>query len=292
MLVSYPLEAPNPAAGLRDGLHELGYVEGRNIAFEWRSARGDSAQYPRLAADLARLNVDVIVAGANPAIRAAASATKTIPIVMGIAVDPVAARFVASLSRPGGNITGVSIQSNELAAKRLQLLKEAFPKVSRVAILWEPEPGRSESKRAHEQAALAMGMQVQVMEIRTPSDLDGAFKEIEKHRIGAVVLTGSTLQFAQRARIADLALKNRLPVMASTRSYAQAGLLLSYGADFKDGYRRAAPYVDKILKGVNPGSLPVEQPTKFELVINGKAAKALGLAIPKELLLRADEVIE
>jgi len=293
VLVSYLLEQPNPAAGVQEALRELGYVEGRNIVFDWRSARGDAAAFPKLAAELVRMKVDVIVAGTNPAIKAAQSATKDIPIVMGIAVDPVADRFVASLSRPGGNITGVSIQSDELASKRLQLLKEAFPKLSRLGILWTPnEPVRSGYEKAVEQAARNAGLDVYVAGVRAPSELDRAFTEMKQQRVGAVVVAGSTMLYAHRGRLADLAIKHRLPMIATTRVYAEAGVLLSYGADFKDAYRRTAFYVDKILKGVPAGDLPVEQPTKFDLVINLKTAGALGIKIRRSVLLRADQVIQ
>jgi putative ABC transport system substrate-binding protein len=277
----------------RQGLRELGYVEGQNILIEYRWAYGVNERLPELAADLVRLKVDVIVAPSNPGILAAQKVTRTIPIVMVIATDPVGLGFVASLARPGGNITGMSgLAAGELVAKRQQLLSEALPRLSRVAILWEPEPGRQHQMKEAELAAHAAGLEVQLVEARSPSELDSAFAAMTRKGVGAAHILGSSMLWTHRARIAEHAVKSRLPTMCAEVRYVEAGCLMSYGAGFSARYRRAAYFIDKLLKGTNPGDLPVEQPTKFELVINLKTAKALGLTIPPSLLLRADQVIE
>jgi putative ABC transport system substrate-binding protein len=293
VLTSDSPEASPYADAIRQGLRELGYVEGQSIAIEWRWARGKLERYPDFAAEIVRLKVDVIVAGSNSAILAAQKATRTIPIVMVIATDPIGTGFVASLARPGGNITGLTSQSLETAAKRMQLLKEAVPDLSRVAILWDPtEPGRRDQVREAEVAARALGVPVQLVEARSPGELDGTFAAIARKGAGAVYVQGSTMPFVHRARIAELAARHRLPAMCGIRIYVEAGCLISYNTSFTDLYRRAAYFVDKILKGAKPADFPVEQPTKFELVINMKTAKALGLTIPPSVLLRADQVIE
>jgi putative ABC transport system substrate-binding protein len=286
-----PEWAPHTDA-LRQGLRELGYVEGQNITSEWRWARGDPKRFPEIAAELVRLNVDVIVADNNPAIAAAQKATRTIPIVMVVATDPVGLGFVASLARPGGNITGLSFQSVE-PGKRLQLLRETVPNLSKIAILSDlTEPGRRESMLAQQTAAMELGLQVQSVQARSAGELDSAFTTMTRNGVGGVVIGGSTMQYIHRARIGELAARSRLPTVCAAKGYAEAGCLISYNASFGDLFRRAAAYVDKILKGAKPADLPVEQPTKFELVINLKTAKALGLTIPQSILLRADQVIE
>jgi len=277
----------------RQGLRELGYVEGRTIALEVRSAEGKRERLPALAAELVRLEVDVIVTATVPGIRAVQQATKTIPIVMAVVVDPVATGFVASLARPGGNITGLSMMAPELAGKWLELLKEAVPRVSRVAVLRNPtNPGAALSLSETEVAARALGVRLQLLEVRTPEELDGAFGAAARDRAGALIVLPDPMFHTHRTRIADLAAKSRLPAIYYARDYVEAGGFMAYGANIADMYRRAAYFVDRILKGARPADLPVEQPTKFELVINLKTAKALGLTIPQSILIRADHVIE
>lgn len=287
-------EAPGPSEGLYQGLRELGYVEGRNLAIAWRWARGDQRKFPELAAELVRLNVDVIVAANNLAVKAARRATRTIPIVMVMAEDPVASGFVESLPRPGGNITGLSGQWADLFGKRLQLLKEAAPHVSRVAVLWDPtfETGPWLIRETKGPAPAALGIRLQLVEVRQPSELEASFAMITRKGEGALLVQGSTMLMSQRTRLGEFMLKSRLPGMCTLREYVEAGCLMSYGVDFTDAYRRAAGLVDKILKGAKPADLPVEQPTKFEFVINAKTGRALGLTIPQPLLLRADQIIE
>ncbi len=293
VLTSYSGERGNPAYALQEGLQEFGYAEGQNIAFEWRWARGDAKQYPGLAAELARLKVDVIVAGNNPAVQAAQSATKTIPIVMVLATDPVGLGFAASLASPGGDITGLTTLQSEVTAKRLQLLKEAVPQLSRVAVLWDPtEPGRRGEVSEAEVGAQALSLQLQLVEARSPSALDNVIANIARAGSRAVLVQVSTMLFVHRARIAELAIKRKLPTMVASLPFVEAGCLMAYGPRITDLYRRAGYFVDKILKGAKPADLPVEQPTKFELVINLKTAKALGLTIPQTLLLQADQIIE
>ena len=276
----------------QQGLRELGQIEGQNVALEIRSADGRSERLPDLAADLVRLQVDVILAISNSAIAAAQKATTSIPIVMVVTNEPVARGFVASLARPGGNITGVALQA-PAAGKRLQLLKEAVPNLSRVAVLWDPGLlGAETTLRRAEAAAPALGLQLQLVATRSPAELDGAFAAMTRERAGAVFFVGSPLLLANFTRIAELAVKRRLPTMCGAREYVEAGCLMSYGASFTDQLRRAAYFVDKILKGARPADLPVEQPTKFELVINLKTAKALGLTIPQSVLGRADHIVE
>ena len=262
------------------------------IAWQW--ARSDEKKFPALAADLVRLNVDVIVAANNAAVEAAHRATRTIPIVMVLAEDPVASGFVASLARPGGNVTGFSSQWAELFGKRLQLLKEMVPNVSRVAVLWDPSFGTGDwlIREAKGGAPEALGLRLQLVEVRRAAELDESFAVMTRERSGALLVQGSSMLMAQRTRLRDLTVKSRLPSMCTLREYAEAGCLAAYGVDFSDLYRRAAAFVDKILKGAKPADLPVEQPTKFELVINLKSAKALGLTMPSSVLLRANQVIE
>jgi putative ABC transport system substrate-binding protein len=276
----------------RRGLRDLGYVEGQSIIIEYRWAEGQYERLPDLATELVRLKVDVIVAVAV-AVRAAKQATQTIPIVMASADDPVATGLVASLARPGGNITGLSIIAHDLVGKQLQLLRDLVPNVSRVAVLWNPaNRSHGPQLREAETAAQALGAQLYPLEAQGPGEIDRAFATMTRERVGALLVLLDSMLLFQRERIADLAAKNRLPALYGLRWHAEAGGLMSYGANQLVQTRRVASYVDKILKGAKPGDLPIEQPTKFELVINLKTAKALGLTIPPALLGRADEVIQ
>ncbi len=288
-----PSAAAHLVDALRQGLRDLGYVEGQNIAIEYRFAEGKAERLPDLAAELVRLKVDVIVAPNPPGALAAKNATTTIPIVMAIAGDPVGLGLVASLARPGGNVTGLSNVSVELAPKQLQLLKQAVPKVSRVAVLWNPgNKANALSFRELEVAARSLGVQLQPLEAQSPDDFDSAFAAMTRERAGALVVFPDALVLLHQRRIVDLAAKRRLPAMYALREAVDAGGLMSYSPSFTDLFRRAATYVDKILKGAKPADLPVEQPTKFEFVINLKTAKALGLTIPQSVLIRADQVIQ
>ena len=283
-------EMSPPILALREGLRELGYVEGQNIAIEWRWAQGKDERYPDLAAELVKLKVDIIVVPTSAGAQAAQRATKTIPIVMGFVSDPVALGLVANLARPGGNITGLGVPTPEIAGKRLQLLREVAPTVARIAVL--SDPSQPADLRGTEAAAQALGVQLQVWKVRSGDELDRAFTAIARERAAGIIILGSTTLFAHRARIAQLAVTHRLPTSAWARELTEAGCLMSYGANLPDVARRAAYFVDKILKGAKPGDLPIEQPTKFDLVFNLKTAKALGLTIPPSLLGRADEVIQ
>jgi ABC-type uncharacterized transport system substrate-binding protein len=277
----------------RQGLRDLGYVESQSIMIEYRWADGKYERLPDLAAELVRLPVDVIVTGIVPAILAAKNATSTIPIVMTVVVDPVATGLVASIARPGRNITGSSIMAPELVAKQLELLREVVPQVSRVAILWNPaNPGNAPQLRQAEVAARALGLRIQPLEVRDPTAIDRTFMLMTRERAGALLVLVDSMLIGQRERIADLAAKSRLPAVYGWGEHAEAGGLMSYGANRFDSYRRAAVYVDKILKGAKPGDLPIQQATQFELIINLKTAKALGLTIPSSLMVRADQVIE
>ncbi len=276
----------------RQGLREQGYVEGKNIFIEYRYEEGEFDRFPDVAAELVRLKVDLIFAVGTTAAQAARSATRTIPIVA-TSGDPVGTGLVASLARPGGNITGLSLLSPELSGKRLELLKETVPKISRVAVLLNPTTPATGPQSAETQvAAGSLGVQLQLLETRSPNDLDPAFSAIMRERASALVVTTDPMFLDNRTRIVSLATKNRLPVMYYDRSFVEAGGLMSYEASIDDLFRRAATYVDKILKGAKPADLPVEQPTKFELVINLKAAKQIGLTIPANVLARADKVIK
>ncbi len=278
----------------RQGLRELGYVEGKNIVIEWRFAEGKFDRLPDLAAELVRLKVEVIVTGGSTSTRAAKEVTTTIPIVMAFDNDPVGSGVVASLARPGGNITGLSALSPELSGKRLELLKETVPKLSRVAALGTStnNPGNAQILKETELAAGAFGVQLQYLDVLSPKDIETVFRAASKGRADAVLVLASPVLNSQRTQIADLAIKSRLPAIYPQSEYVQDGGLMSYGTSFADLYRRAATYVDKILKGRKPADLPVEQPTRFELVINLKTAKALGLTIPQSVLFRADKVIK
>ena len=277
----------------RQGLRELGYVEGQNIAIEPRWAEGKYARYSALAADLVRLKVDVIVAVGGRATQDAQQATRTIPIVMSVVIDPLGSGLVASLAHPGGNVTGLTIMASDVVGKQFEVVKEVVPKVSRVALLWNPaNPGSAPQVREAEGAARALGVRLQTLEARDPQEIDSAFAAMTKERAGALVVLSDAILLNQRRQIAELAAKSRLPAVYTLREHAEAGGLMAYGANPLDLERRAATYVDKILKGAKPGDLPVEQSTKFELLINLKTAKALGLTIPPSLLQRADQVIE
>ena len=290
--------AGNPRApeSFLQGLRDLGYVEGRNVVIESRNANGKTERLPALAAELVALNVDVIVAPSLLAALAARQATSTIPILFAGVIDPVTDGLVASLARPGGNATGLSNITGELVGKRLELLKEAVPGVSRVAVLWQPGGGRELTdndmlKRA-EVAARALGVQLQFVEARSATDFERAFSDMTRARANGLMVLPSVMLFYQRNRHVELATRNRLPAVYASSGYVDAGGLMAYGANLADLTRRAATYVDKILKGAKPGDLPVEQPTKFELVVNLKTAKALGIRIPQSILGRADEVIQ
>jgi len=280
----------------RQGLREYGYVEGQTIVIEYRSAEGRIERFPQLAGELAALQLDLIFAANTPAARAVQRATTTIPIVAAVMGDPVGDGLVTSLARPGGNITGLTFLGPELVAKRLGLLKQALPSASRIAALWQPgaysERTTAEMLRATEAAARSLALELQLLDVRGPNEFDGAFSAMIGKRADALIVFPSTMLFSERKRIVDLATKNRLPSIAQAREFAELGGLMAYGASITDLHRRSAGYVDKILKGANPADLPVEQPTKFELVVNLKTAKALGLTISESFLLVADEVIE
>jgi ABC-type uncharacterized transport system substrate-binding protein len=288
--------SPHLTEAFLQGLRDLGYVEGRNVALEYRSAEGKLERLPALAAELVALEVDVILVGGTPHALAAKQATKTIPIVFAAVADPVESGLVTSLARPGGNVTGLSNLNTELVGKCLEQLKQAVPRVSRVAVLWHPgalgERAERDMLKGAEVAARALGVRLQFVAARGPADFDRAFSDMTKARADALTVLTSTILLGERRRLADLAAKSRLPAVYPWREGVDAGGLMSYGPDFADLFRRAATYVDKILKGAKPGDLPVEQPTKFELVINLKTAKALGLTIPPSVLGRADEVIQ
>jgi putative ABC transport system substrate-binding protein len=279
--------------GLRQGLRELGYVDGRSVAMDWRWSEGKTERLPTLALELVQLKVDIIVAAGTQATRAAKDATSTIPIVMAVSAYPDKIGLVESLARPGGNVTGLSNVSPELFGKRLQLLKEISPKVSRVAVLWFPEsPAEALAFRDMQAAFSAAGLEIQSIEMRTSDNYNAAFATATERRADALYINAHALHTKNRQLIADFALKSRLPSMYEERVFVVAGGLLSYAPSFIELFRRAATYVDKILKGAKPGDLPIEQPTKFELVINLETAKVLGLKIPPPLLQRADEVIQ
>ena len=279
------------------GLRDLGYVEGRNVVIEYRSAEGKLERLPALAAELVNLKVDVIVASVTAAALAAKQATRATPIVFPAVSDPVATGLVTSFARPGENVTGLSFLTPDLVGKSMELLKETVPGVSRIAVLWQPPPAVAEHQgkallKAADVAARTLGVRLQVVAARGPDDFDRAFSEMTGERAGAlIVLTSATFVQARR-RLVDLAAKNRLPAMYPVRDFVEAGGLMSYAPNILDNYRRAATYVDKILKGAKPADLPVEQPTKFEFVVNLKAATVLDLRVPLSVLARVDQVIE
>ncbi len=277
----------------RQGLRELGYLEGQSIAIEARWAEGKYSRLSGLALELVRLRMMVIVTYGGAATQAVRQATSTIPIVMAVVQEAVSTGLVASLARPGGNITGMSSMMPELVAKQLQLLKEILPKVSRVALLGNPaQPGHAPQVAHARDAARALDVSVQVLEARDPSDIDKVFTGMTTERTNAVIVLPDSMLLDHRTRIANLAIERHLPLLSALGNHAEAGGLMAYGPSVADTFRRAATYVDKILKGARPGDLPIEQPTKFELVINLKTAKALGLTIPPSLLARADQVID
>ena len=278
-----------------DGLRSLGYRVGENVAIEYRSADAQMLRLPALAAELVRLDVDVIVAsGGNPSVIAAMKATTTIPIVMNISADPVSAGLVASLARPGGNVTGLLADAGgEILGKRFELLKETLPNLSRLGILWNPDVAFIRNRQtAMTETARTLGLTTIPVEARGLDELEQAFATMVRERAQAFVMQGDAVLYYHRAQIAEMALRNRLPAASFLRELAAAGFLLTYGADYSDLCRRSAAYVDKIFKGAKPADLPIEQPTKFELVINLKTAKTLGIIVPPTMLTRADEVIE
>jgi ABC-type uncharacterized transport system substrate-binding protein len=290
-----PSPSPNPGhASFRPGMRELGYLEGQNVKFEDRFADGHFDRLPGLAADLARLSPDVIVAVAPGAIRAASEATRTVPIVMAFSgVDPVKAGFVASLNRPGGNVTGLTMLAPELSAKRLEILKQAVPSATRVGVLgYRANPGTAEQLAAIETAAERLGLTMHVVLTERPGGYDQVFARLARERVGAVLILSDTVLATDRKQIVETATKHRLPTFFDFRESAEVGGLLSYGVNNLDLYRQAARFVDQILKGAKPADLPVEQPARFELVINLKTAKAFGLTIPTTLWARADHLIE
>jgi putative ABC transport system substrate-binding protein len=291
--------APSPAQpnrlleAFRGGLRDLRYIEGQNVLIEYRWSEGREDRFYDLAADLARLNVDVIVTSGAPAVKAAKAATSTIPIVMAFVGDPLGMGVVASLARPGANVTGLSLYDTDLDGKRIELLKEAVPGLTRVGILWSGnDPGMVLSVNRIEAAARALGLVPQGLQLHTPDDVPGAFQDARAARAEALIVTAQPFTLRHRAQILDLMSKHRLPAMYTLRGFVDAGGLMAYGPSLPDLFRRAATYVDKILRGAKPSDLPVEQPTTFELVINMKTARALGLTMPPSLLLRADQVIE
>jgi putative ABC transport system substrate-binding protein len=277
----------------RQGLLDAGYVEGRDVVIEWRSANGDYDRVPELVADLIKRQVDVVVVENTVAARAIKFATSTIPIVMAIVADPVGSGLVTNLARPGGNVTGLSLMMADLSAKRLELLKEAIPRVARVAVLWNPDlPWHAQVIKDIKVAAPSLSIDLSFVSVQTPEQLGPAFSSIIRTRAQALYVINDPIFYTHRKTLFELASKARLPTIYGSRTYADEGGLMSYGASYSDQMRRAAGYVDKILKGAKPGDLPIEQPTKFELVVNLKTAKALGVTFPQSILLRADEVIK
>jgi putative ABC transport system substrate-binding protein len=279
--------------GFVRGLRELGYVDGRNIVVEYRDADGKVERLAALAAELVALKVELIVAPSTPAAHAARQATATVPIVFAGAADPVTDGFVTSLARPGGNLTGLSNVAADLVGKRIELLKQAVPRLGKVAVLWQPAAGRTyeDMLKTAATAARALGMQLQLVEVHAAAEFERAFADIVRAGTGALTVLPIATFFSERKRIIDLAARHRLPAVYTTRSFVEDGGLMAYGADLTELLRRAASYADRILKGARPSELPVEQATKFELVINRSTAKALGLTIPQSVLLSADEVI-
>ena len=280
--------------GLRQGLRDHGYVEGQNIIIEYRFSEDRNDRLPALAAELVAMKVPLIVASGTPASFAAKEATSTIPIVMGgIAADPVATGLIASLARPGGNITGMTMMSPQLAGKRLELLKRVVPRLARVAVFWNaPNPAYGPILKELEATAPALGLTLHRLEVRVPADFEGAFEAAVRQRAGALVAPGDPLVANRPQMVADIALKHRMPTVMENKEFVEAGGLLSLGLDLVDSYRRAATHVDKILKGANPAELPMEQPSKFDLAVNLRTARVLGLTIPPAVLLQATHVIE
>ena len=298
-LVTSPLESPEARATLnafREGLREHGYVEGQNIVIEYRAADGKIERFQRLATELVRLNLDLIVAPNTPAALAVQQVTNTVPVVVPAMGDPVGDGLVASLARPGGNITGLTFLGPELAAKRLGLLKQALPNVSRVAVLWHPgafgERTTANMLNSTDEAGRILAVELQFLEVRGTDEFDRAFSDMTRNHVDALIQFSSGLLFAERRRIVDLATKHRLPSMFAAKEFVELGGLMAYGASINDLFRRCATDVAKILKGAKPADLPVEQPTKFDLVVNLKTMRELGLTISRDFLLLADEVIE
>jgi putative ABC transport system substrate-binding protein len=293
LLAGTPASFSLRARALREGLQDLGYVEGKTIAIEWKWGHDRVEELPQLAAELVRLKVDVMVTAGTPAAKALKGATRTIPIIMAIIGDPVAAGLVESLARPGGNATGLSIVAPELSGKRLQLLKEIVPGVSAVAVISNAANPQSQIElREMQVAAQTLDLQLHPIQVSADTSSDNAFEKLSKEPIQALIVLTDAILYSQRSRIVALAAGKRLPAMYFFRDFVQEGGLMSYAPSDSDLFRRAATYVDRVLKGANPGDLPVEQPTKFELIINLKAATTLGLQIPDKLLAIADEVIE
>ena len=291
LLVGFSPES-KAARTFRQGLGDAGYAEGRDVVIEWRSANGDYEKIPQLVADLVQHKVDVIVVDSVRAARAALQGTSTIPIVMGPVADPLGSGLVTNLAHPGGNITGLSLMLDELIKKRLQLLKEAVPRATRVTVLWNPDtPFHTKAVEDLKAAAPSLSIELKFVGVRTPEEIDPAFSVVSRAHAQALYVIGDPFFFAHRTTLLKLASKARLPAIYSTREFANEGGLMSYGPNFGDVFRRSAGYVDKILKGARPGDLPIEQPTKFELVINLRTAKVLGVTIPESILLQADEVI-
>jgi putative tryptophan/tyrosine transport system substrate-binding protein len=293
IVVASPEEQAHLTRAFEDALRDLGYVEGRNVVFERRFAHGDAQRLPELAAELVKLAPDVIVTGANPVIAAVRRATTTIPVVMGISRDPVGAGFVASYARPGGNVTGLAGDPMpDVLGKDLEVFKEILPRARRVALLWNPvPPGADTYRRVAENAARRLGVTMQVVEVRERNDLEAAFEAMVQERADGVWVLPDPLTFTARRQVVALSMRHRLPSVFWQREYVDIGGLVSYGSSVTTAFRRAAWYVDRILKGAKPGDLAVEQAAKFELVVNLGTANALGLVIPQSLLLRADEVI-
>jgi putative ABC transport system substrate-binding protein len=291
LLVGFSPESKE-AQAFRQGLQDAGYVEGRDVVIEWRFASGDYARVPALAADLVQRKVDVIVVATSVAAKAVKRATSTIPIVMAVVADPVGSGLVTSLAHPGSNVTGLSNIASELGAKRLQLLKETIPRLSRVAVLWNPStPWHPAAIADLKAVAPSLSIELKFVGARTSEELSPAFLDLSRAHAQALYVLDDGLFMVHRRTLVDLASKAQLPTIYGLRNFSDAGALMSYGANVEDLYRRSAGYVDKILKGAKPGDLPIEQPTKFELVINLKTAKALGITIPQSILVRADEVI-
>jgi ABC-type uncharacterized transport system substrate-binding protein len=293
LIAAFPSNISARLEAFRQGLRELGYVEGKNIVVEYRWAEGKTERLPDLAAELVRRKVEIIVTAGPPATRAAKEATVTLPIVMGFDNDPVGNGFVASLARPGGNITGLSTLAPEISGKQLELLKEIVPRLSRVAVLGtSTQPGYAQVLKETELAAGALRVKLQYLDVLSPKDIETAFRAATKGRAEAVLVLQNPVFFSQRTEIVELAVKSRVPAMYPATEYVEDGGLMTYGVQVNDLFRRAATYVDKILKGTKPADLPVEQPMKFELVINLKAAKQIGLTVPPNVLVRADKVIK
>jgi putative ABC transport system substrate-binding protein len=293
LLGSNPSTAAARIEAFREGLRQLGDVEGKNIVIEYRYAEGNNDRLPALAAELVRLKVDIVVSGGPAVTRPLKEATNTIPIVMAFDDDPVGNGFVASLARPGGNITGLATLAPELSGKQLELLKEIIPKLSRVAVLWtSTQPGTAQALKEIELAAGALKVQLQYVDVLDLKNIETGFRAVSKARADAVLVLGNPIFLSQRIQITDLAVKSRLPAIYERPEYVDDGGLMTYGVNINELYRRAATYVDKILKGRAPADLPVEQPRKFEFVVNLKAAKQIGLTIPPNVLARADRVIK